>query len=155
MKASVTSTEMELRLTNVARASLEELLEDYRDFMRARKIAEWDRGHPGTRRMRELNRSPGANYETFRPAIEHDDPAVCANAIAGLVKLTSYLLDDDQSNIQPSGSDGGPPPGADPSQPTFFLQWGQVFMKALDGERLEYLPDGYFNKGWVEAKFIG
>lgn len=44
---------------------------------------------------------------------------------------------------------------ADPSQPTFFLQWGQVFMKALDGERLEYLPDGYFNKGWVEAKFIG
>jgi hypothetical protein len=42
----------------------------------------------------------------------------------------------------------------DKSQPTFFLQWGQVFMKPLDGERLEYLPNGYYNKGWVEAKYI-
>jgi hypothetical protein len=31
-KASVTIKEMEIKLTNVARASLEELLEDYRDF---------------------------------------------------------------------------------------------------------------------------
>ena len=31
---------------------------------------------------------------------------------------------------------------ADKSQPTFFLQWGQVYMKPLNGERLEYLPDG-------------
>jgi len=42
----------------------------------------------------------------------------------------------------------------DSSQPTFFLQWGQVFMKPLNGEKFEYLPDGYYNKGWVEAKFI-
>ena len=42
----------------------------------------------------------------------------------------------------------------DPTQPTFFLQWGQVFMKPLNGERLEYLPDGYYNKGWLEAKLI-
>ncbi len=42
----------------------------------------------------------------------------------------------------------------DKTQPTFFLQWGQVFMKKLNGERLEYLPDGYYNKGWMEAKFI-
>jgi four helix bundle protein len=35
-KASKTSTEMELKLTNVARASLEELLDDYRDFLRVR-----------------------------------------------------------------------------------------------------------------------
>ena len=43
---------------------------------------------------------------------------------------------------------------ADESKPTFFLQWGQVFMKPLNGEKLTHLPDGYFNKGWVEAKFI-
>ena len=42
----------------------------------------------------------------------------------------------------------------DRTQPTFFLQWGQVFKKPLNGEKLEYLPDGYYNKGWVEAKFI-
>src|SRR5215210_5785162 len=40
-QASGTSTATELKLTNVARASQEELLEDYRDFMRARKIEEW------------------------------------------------------------------------------------------------------------------
>jgi hypothetical protein len=42
----------------------------------------------------------------------------------------------------------------DKSQPTFFLQWGQVFMKPLNGETLKYLPENYYKKGWVEAKFI-
>jgi four helix bundle suffix protein len=39
--ASGTSKETEIKLTNVARASLEELLEDYRDFLRTRRAAEW------------------------------------------------------------------------------------------------------------------
>ena len=43
---------------------------------------------------------------------------------------------------------------ADSSQPTFFLQWGQVFMKPLNGKKLAYLPHEYYNNGWVEAKFI-
>lgn len=57
-----TSKKLELNLTNVARASLEELLEDYRDFMRDRGIAEWGSDHVCTKRMRELNRQPDANY---------------------------------------------------------------------------------------------
>jgi predicted Zn finger-like uncharacterized protein len=43
---------------------------------------------------------------------------------------------------------------ADHSQPTFFLQWGHVFMKPLNGETLKYLPENYYKKGWLEAKFI-
>ena len=43
---------------------------------------------------------------------------------------------------------------ADTSQPTFFLQWGQVFIKPLKGETLKYLPENYYENGWVEAKFI-
>ena len=43
----------------------------------------------------------------------------------------------------------------DKSQPTFFLQWGQVYMKPLYGVELTYLPENYTNKGWMEAKFIG
>ena len=39
--ASGTSKETEIKLTSVARASLEELLEDYRDFLRNRKQLEW------------------------------------------------------------------------------------------------------------------
>lgn len=91
--ASATSKEGEIKLTNVARASLEELLEDFRDFLRGRKIAEWTRDHPYTRRLRELNRTPGATYETFRKGIENPDPAVSANVIIGLIRVTSFLLD--------------------------------------------------------------
>lgn len=43
---------------------------------------------------------------------------------------------------------------ADKSQPTFFLQWGQVLMKQLNGSTLQYLPQDYYSQGWVEAKFI-
>ncbi|HNT28315.1 MAG TPA: four helix bundle suffix domain-containing protein [bacterium] len=91
--ASGTSKETEIKLTNVARASLEELLADYRDFLRLRKIEEWGRDHPYARRLSELIRTPNANYETFRKGIEHDDPAIAANAILGLIKITNYLLD--------------------------------------------------------------
>jgi four helix bundle suffix protein len=92
-QASGTSKETEIKLTNVARASLEELLEDYRDFLRLRKIQEWDKDHPYARRLRALNRQPVANYDTFRKGLEHPDPAICANVIIGLIKVANYLLD--------------------------------------------------------------
>jgi four helix bundle suffix protein len=92
-QASATSKEMEIKLTNVARASLEELLEDYRDFLRDRGVEEWSKDHRCTKRLRELNRQPNANYETFRKGIEHPDPIIAANVMIGLIKLTNYLLD--------------------------------------------------------------
>jgi four helix bundle suffix protein len=92
-EASATSKETEIKLTNTARASLKELLEDYRDFMRNRSIAERKPDHRYALRLRQLNRAPGADYETFKKAIEHPNPAICANAIAGLIKVTCYLLD--------------------------------------------------------------
>lgn len=91
--ASGTSREMELKLTNVARASLEELLTDYRDFLRSRNMEEWPKDHPYVKRLQELNRQPNANYETFKKAVENPDPAIRANAIIGLIKVTTYLLD--------------------------------------------------------------
>ena len=42
----------------------------------------------------------------------------------------------------------------DKSQPTFFLQWNQVYMKQLNGAILKHLPQDYYSQGWVEAKFI-
>ncbi len=92
-QASGTSKEMELKLTNVARASLEELLTDYRDFLRTHGFEEWKKEHPYARRLRELNRLPGATYATFKKAVEHPDPAIGANAIIGLIKVTNFLLD--------------------------------------------------------------
>jgi four helix bundle suffix protein len=101
-QASGTSKETEIKLTNVARASLEELLADYRDFLRVRRIPEWSKNHRYVRRLRELNRQPGANYETFRKGIEHPDPAICANVIAGLIKVTNYLLDQQLRHLEES-----------------------------------------------------
>jgi len=60
---------------------------------RTRGLAEWTPEHPHTQRLRRLNRTPGTNYDTFRKGIQHHDPAICANVILGLVKVTSYLLD--------------------------------------------------------------
>jgi four helix bundle suffix protein len=91
--ASGTSKEMEIKLTNVARASLEELLTDYRDFLRVRGFTEWPKGHPLVKRLQQLNRQPDADYETFKKAIENPDPEIRANAIIGLIKVTNYLLD--------------------------------------------------------------
>lgn len=98
--ASGTSKETEIKLTNVARASLEELLTDYRDFLRTRGLAEWPKDHRYVRRLQELNRTPGANYETFRRAVENSDPAIRANAIMGLIKVTNYLLDQQLKRLE-------------------------------------------------------
>jgi four helix bundle suffix protein len=90
--ASGTSKETEIKLTNVARASLEELLEDYRDFLRTRRLPEWNTEHPYARRLHELNRIPDATYATFRKGIEHPEAEISANVIIGLIRVTSYLL---------------------------------------------------------------
>jgi four helix bundle suffix protein len=91
--ASATSKETEIKLTNVARASLEELLADYRDFLRTKGLAEWNKDHPYACRLRQLNRIPGATYDIFRKGLEHPDPAICANVIIGLIRVTNYLLE--------------------------------------------------------------
>lgn len=88
--ASATSKETEIKLTNVARASLEELLIDYEDFLRTNKLPKWDKEHKLVARLRELNRIPNGNYETFKKAIE--SPEICANAMIGIIKVANYLL---------------------------------------------------------------
>jgi len=91
--ASATSKEMEIKLTNVARASLEELQIDYEDFLRTRKLPIWDKNHRLVARVRELNKStPTPTYETFQKAIEHEDPEICANTMITLIRISTYLL---------------------------------------------------------------
>lgn len=84
----------------MARASLEELLTDYRDFLRTHGFSEWPKDHPYAIRLQELNRTEGANYETFRKAVENPDPAVRANAILGLIKVANYLLDQQLKRLE-------------------------------------------------------
>jgi len=90
--ASGTSKETELKLTNVARASLEELKIDYKDFLRTNKLPIWDKEHRLTLRMRVLSKTPNANYATFQKAIENEEPEICANAMICLIHIETYLL---------------------------------------------------------------
>ena len=91
--ASATSKEMEIKLTNVARASLEELQIDYEDFLRTKKLQLWNKDHRLVARLRELNKSvPNPNYDTFKKAIEHENPEICANTMITLIRITTYLL---------------------------------------------------------------
>jgi four helix bundle suffix protein len=91
--ASATSKETEIKLTNVARASLEELQLDYEDFLRTYKLPIWDKNHRLVARLRELNKSVASpTYETFKKAIEHESSEICANTMITLIKITTYLL---------------------------------------------------------------
>lgn len=90
--ASATSKETEIKLTNVARASLEELLIDYEDFLRTHKLVIWGKDHKLSLRFRQLNRTPNATYQTFIKAIENPEPEICANAMICLIRITTWLL---------------------------------------------------------------
>ena len=89
---SGTSKETEIKLTNVARASLQELLEDYKDFLRIRNLNKWDKSHPYYPHLTTLLTTPIATYSTYQKGIESSDPEVSANVLIGLVNITTYLL---------------------------------------------------------------
>lgn len=90
--ASATSKETEIKLTNVARASLDELMNDYQDYLRIHKLKLWKREDRLSIRFDELNRDHSATYETFKKGIEHKDPEISANVLLCLIRLTIFLL---------------------------------------------------------------
>ena len=92
-QASGTSRETEIKLVNVARASLEELLEDYRDFLRVRDAVLWDKNSREALFVRKLGSQQDVSYGTYRTYLETRPPEVCANIIICLIHQTNYLLD--------------------------------------------------------------
>ena len=92
-KASGTSKATEIKLTNVARSSLEELREDYRDYLRVRDAPLWDKNSKEALFVRKLGARRDASYETFRTFIETRPPEVVANILVCLIHQANYLLD--------------------------------------------------------------
>jgi four helix bundle suffix protein len=92
-QASGTSKEMEIKLIGVARASLEELLVDYRDFLRVRDLRLWDKDSREAQFVRRLGRGPHVTYETYREYCETRPAEVVANIALCLIHQTNYLLD--------------------------------------------------------------
>jgi four helix bundle suffix protein len=92
-KAAVTSSESEIKLTNVARASLEELLIDYGDFLRARGHAQWEKNSREALYARRLGNNPEATFEAYREFVETRPAETVANIAICLLHQTNYLLD--------------------------------------------------------------
>jgi len=92
-QASGTSKEAEIKLVNVARASLEELLGDYRDFLRQRGLRLWEKDSKEALFVRKLGAKKDASYDSFKTYIESRPPEVVANILICLIHQTNYLLD--------------------------------------------------------------
>lgn len=113
-RAAATTSQTELRLVNVARASLEELLLDYEDYLRQHGKRQWTKDDPEAREVRgvgkELDRpdradrpdrtDPAAHYRVYARWLEHADSAVVANTLICLIHQTNYLLDQQISALE-------------------------------------------------------
>jgi four helix bundle suffix protein len=99
-QASGTSKEAELKLVNVARASLEELLEDYRDFLRTRDEPLWEKNSKEALFMRRLGAKKNRSYESYRTYIETRPAPVVANILICLIHQTNYLLDQQLRHLE-------------------------------------------------------
>ncbi len=84
---------MEVKLTNVARASLEELFVVYQDFLRVRDLRLWQKNSKEALFVRKLGERTHVTYETYREFCETRPPEVVANIAICLIHQTNYLLD--------------------------------------------------------------
>ncbi|MCF7847232.1 MAG: four helix bundle suffix domain-containing protein [Kiritimatiellales bacterium] len=107
-RASATSSQTELRLVNVARSSLEELLLDYEDYLRHRHLRKWEPDDPESMEVRNVPRqfrndpsnpsdltglSDQQRYTLYAKWLDHEKPVIRANALICLINQTNYLLD--------------------------------------------------------------
>lgn len=125
-RASATSSQTELRLVNVARASLEELLLDYEDYLRHRRLPQWTVDCAEASAVRTVATRPRKDrtdrsdstglsdltdqerHALYARWLDHADPAVRANALICLIHQANYLLDRQIAALEQSFiSEGG------------------------------------------------
>jgi len=127
-RAAATTSQTELRLVNVARASLEELLLDYEDFLRHRRLPLWKPDGPEASAVRAVPRtfrkdrtdpsdpsdrtdltdlSDAERWELYARWLEAEDAAVRANAIICLIHQANFLLDRQIAALEAAFVEGG------------------------------------------------
>lgn len=108
--ASGTSTEMEIKLLGVARASLEELLNDYQDFLRVRDLKLWPKDSKEAlyvRRLGHKSHTSDESYETYREFVESRPAETVANIAICLIHQANYLLDRQIAALEQGFIQGG------------------------------------------------
>jgi len=115
-RAAATSSQTELRLTNVARASLDELLLDFEDFLRQHHLPQWSKNDPAAQQVRALGRQQKADrtdgtdrtdrtdqadaFDPYAEWLNSNDPAVVANTLICLIHQANYLLDQQIAGLE-------------------------------------------------------
>ena len=89
--ASATSNKTEIKLVSVAKASLQELLEDYEDYLRTRGHRQWEEGSKELEAMRRLGREHN-DAPFFMKLVQTRPPETIANMAIVLIKQADYLL---------------------------------------------------------------
>jgi four helix bundle suffix protein len=91
--ASGTSKKTELKLIGVARASLEELLLDFQDYLRQQRLPLWGKDDAKAKEIRALAYKSNRSYKTYKAYLEDSPPEIAANTMICLIHQTNYLLD--------------------------------------------------------------
>ena len=90
-QAAATSSETEIKLTNVAKASLEELLDDYEDYLRVRNLEQWGHLHPRYEKMRQYAQSEQIKKE-YAVTVQRMNDEEIANLCITLIHQAIYML---------------------------------------------------------------
>ena len=103
----VSSTEMEIKLINVARASIKELKEDYEDYLTTRNLCKWDDQHPRFAPMLDFCRQHN-NQADYSPMYYNASDEELANLTLTLCRqvdkmMTTYLEQLEQTFIEEGG----------------------------------------------------
>ncbi len=105
-QVSGTSKKSEMKLVNVARGSLEELLLDYEDYLRQRGVEQWKKDCDDAQNVRSLAYVENRSYRTYSTYLS--DPSKAANTAICLIKQSTYLLDRQLGALQKTFlQDGG------------------------------------------------
>ena len=92
-QVSAVSRKSELKLVGVARASLEELLLDFEDFLRQRGLKPWSLDDPIAQVVRHLAYAKDKSYASYSTYVEQAPAEVAANTVLCLIYQARYLLD--------------------------------------------------------------
>ncbi len=98
--ASGTSKKIELKLIGIARASLEELLQDFEDYLRQHNLPIWNKNDSRALRIRHLSKQTNRSYTTYKSYIENESAEVSANTIICLIHQTNFLLDQQTRKLE-------------------------------------------------------
>ena len=96
--ASGTSKKTEIKLVGVARASLEELLLDYEDYLREHRLEIWTKENPRVTEIRALSYTTNKSHKTYLSYLSAAEAA--ANCLICLIHQTNYLLDQQLRSLE-------------------------------------------------------